>query len=172
MKNRLSLQILAFVSLSILLSLQCSCSRRVSLRLRVDTDSTRHEGLTAHLLDTDPINLVMTGADEQSPQGQEVYRAHPKLKQLAALLNARRQAAYSPGPDVFLFLDQSRPLWEPHVIETLQPDAEGGAGIDGLRPGNYWLMARSEEAFWVQPVAVTEGDNVVVLDRSNALYFK
>ena len=171
MRNHSSLRILALVALSILFSLQCSCSRRISLRLRVQTDSTRQAALTAHLLDIDPIELVLAGADDQSPQGREVYRAHPKLEQLAGLMNARRQAAYSLGPDVFLFLEQSRPLWEPHVVATLRTDAEGRAGIDGLSPGNYWLMGYSEESFWVRPVAVREGDNVVILDRSNALYF-
>nr|AIA14048.1 Unknown Function [uncultured bacterium] len=175
MRNPLFLQVFALVSLSILFSLQCSCSRGTSVILKVHTDSTREAGVTAHLLDIDPINLVATGADEQSPQGQEVYRAHPKLKQLAGLMNARRREAYSLGPDVFLFLHQSRPLWEPHVIGSLRTDAEGEARIDGLKPGNYWLMgygeARGSESFWVRPVAVKEGYNVVVLERSNALYF-
>lgn len=131
---------------------------------------------TFHLLDVDPINLVMTGGDEHTPWGEEVYNAHPNLRELASLLSARRQAAYSLGPDVFLFLEQSRPLWKAHVIRSVQTDMAGNARLVDLKPGSYWLMGYSEMheagAFWVQQVDIKDGANEVVLERSNALYFK
>jgi hypothetical protein len=132
--------------------------------------------VTLHLLDIDPIDLVVTGADDLTPAGEQVYRAHPRLKELAKLMNARRQAAYSLGPDVFLFLDQSRPMWEPRIIESAQTDAQGNALLDGLRPGRYRLIGYIEapggEAFWDRQVVIEDGDNEVVLERGNALYFK
>jgi hypothetical protein len=177
MKNYPPLQILALVILSSLFTLHCSYSRPTSLRVRVRLDSgsvysMSLERVAVHLLDVDPINLVLTGSEEHT----EVYRAHPRLKVLAGVMNARRQAAYSLGPDVFLFLDQSRPLWEPHVIKSMQTDAEGDARLDDLKPGSYWLMGYSEgqerEAFWIQQIMVKVGDNEIVLEPGNALYIK
>jgi hypothetical protein len=167
MRNYLYSRILALLILSALLNLQCSCSTRTSLRLRVrprsaPVSSTPPPRVTVHLLDIDPID-------------GEVYNADPKLKELAGLMNARRQEAYSLGPDVFLFLDQSRPIWEPHVIRSVETDGQGNARLDDLKPGRYWLMAYSQaqvrDAFWAQQLTVKEGDNEVVLEPGNALYF-
>ena len=181
MRNQSPHRLLALVIVSALFSLGCSSSRRSSLQLKSRSQSASGDSAplaqaTFHLLDVDPITLVMTGADEHTPWGGEVYRAHPNLRGLAGLMSARRQAAYSLGPDVFLFLEQSRPLWEAHVIRSVRTDMAGNARLDDLKPGSYWLMGYSETpeagAFWVQQVDIKEGTHDVVLERSNALYFK
>lgn len=178
MKYYPRLRILALLILSSLFTLHCSYSQQTTLRLRVRLDSNSGHSMSPeqrafHLLDTDPINLVLTASEEHTA---EVYRAHPRLKILAGVLNARRQSAYSLGPDVFLFLDQSKPLWEPHVIRSIETDAEGNARLDNLTAGSYWLMVYSEaperQAFWLQQVMVKDGDNEVVLRPDNALYIK
>lgn len=79
------------------------------------------------------------------------------------------------GPDVFLFLDQAKPVWEPHVSRSVETDGEGKAMLDNLKPGIYWLLARSQtqdrNTLWLRQVTIKEGDNEVRLDRDNALYF-
>lgn len=163
---------LALVMLSSLFALHCSYPRTASLQLRVRPVSK----VAVHLLDIDPINMVLTGGEEHTDLEAEVYRAHPRLKVLAGVLNARRQSAYSLGPDVFLFLDQSRPLWEPHAIRSIETNAEGDARLDNLKPGSYWLMVYSdvqeEEAFWLRQIMIKDGDNEVVLEPGDALYIR
>lgn len=178
MRSRSRPRIAGLVILSVLFNLNSSCSPRASLRLSVGSGARSAPSppprAIVHLLDIDPIELVSTGGDEQSPRAAEAYRAHPRLKELAGLMNARRQAAYSLGPDVFLFLDQSRPVWEPHVLRSAQTDAEGRAKLDDLAPGSYWLMCYCEEpgseAFWSRRVMIEDGANEVALERSEALY--
>jgi hypothetical protein len=170
--------ILALVITSILFDVACFNSRHPSLEIRLrqlsSGDATHHSAVTFHLLDVDPIHLVMNGELESTPQGGEVYKEHPKLKTLAGKLNARRFGGYSLSPDVFLFLDQSRPLWESHVLKSGQTDATGNAVLDDLPKGTYWLVAYSrasgEEAFWVQQIDIKEAATEVELLRSNALY--
>lgn len=171
--------IFALVITSLLFDVACFNSRRPSLQIRLrqlsSGDATHRSTVAFHLLDVDPIHLVMNGELESTPQGGEVYKEHPKLKTLAGKLNARRFGGYSLSPDAFLFLDQSRPLWESHVIKSGQTDATGNAVLDDLAKGTYWLVAYSrasgEEAFWVQQIDIQEGATEVELLRSNALYF-
>jgi hypothetical protein len=139
-------------------------------------DSSAHANATFYLLDDDPIYIVMNGGNEQTLQSADVYRKHPRLQVLAGKMNARRQGAYSLGPDVFLLVEQSRPLWEPHVIRSVQTDVLGHSRLDDLKPGSYWLMGyiqtEEQEAFWLQSITVKVGANEIVLERSNALYFR
>lgn len=180
MKDLTRHRILALLMISVIFNLECSPSRHPSLQIKSrhhfsSGDSAHYSSVTFHLLDVDPFHLVMSGGDVNTPQGSEVYREHPRLKTLAGKLNARRFGGYSLGPDVFLFIDQSRPLWEPHVIKSGQTDTSGKASLDALTPGSYWLLAYSQtrgaEAFWVQQVDIKDGTNQVELHRSNALYF-
>jgi hypothetical protein len=179
MRNLSCSLIIALVIVSLLFNLECSPSRRPTLQIksRITSSSGESAGLSPvnlHLLDVDPFHLVMSGGHESTPQGSEVYRVHPRLKILAGTLNARRFGGYSLSPDVFLFIDQSRPLWELHVIKSGQTDSKGNASLEDLTPGSYWLLAYSElrgaEAFWVQQVDIKNGTNEVELQRSNALY--
>lgn len=152
----------------------CSLNRSVvELSLRVPPGADTQA--TFHLLDADPFALAMqvgggAGADEN------VHRAHPKLRTLAGLLNARRREAYSLSRDVFLFLEQSKDLWRPHVIQSVNTDLQGRAAFRRLKPGAYWVMgyvrAPGAEAFWLQPVAVESGVNRLSFNRNNALYFQ
>jgi hypothetical protein len=99
-------------------------------------------------------------------------------------MNARRREAYSLSPDIFLLVEQARPLWESHVIEKIQGkmQAEGHARVsfEDLTPGTYWLMAYEKmrdgddgrEAFWNLQVKVGRGETRVSLDEKNALYFR
>ena len=91
-------------------------------------------------------------------------------------MDARRRNAYSLGAEVIPFMEDSRPLWEPHVIRSIRTDAQGRALFQGLKPGDYWLMGRTETkegaAFWNQRVSVGRGENRITLDQTNALYVK
>jgi hypothetical protein len=178
MRNQFSAHILALVVLSILFNIECSYSRRPSLRLKVlpdktSRDTTRIAPITFHLLDDDPLYIVM---NERASGTEQLYREYPKLRVLAGKLNARRFGGYPLGPDVFLLIDQSRPLWEPHIIKSTLTDSEGKSQLDDLKPGNYWLMAypqaEGKEVLWLQSVTIKEGVTEMVLERGNALYSK
>lgn len=165
MRNLSCPVILALVITSILPDVACFSSRRSSLQIKLrqqgSGDATHRAAVTFHLLDVDPIYLVLNGGLDSTPQGAEVYKEHPRLKTLAGKLNARRFGGYSLSSDVFLFLDQSRPLWESHVIKSGQTDASGNAVLNDLAKGTYWLVAYSrvsgEEAFWAQQVDIKDG---------------
>lgn len=165
------------LSLLLLATMLGACSSRLngtSIELSVSGLPVADASATCYLLDTDPFALAMradggTGADEK------VHRAHPKLRSLAGLMNARRREAYSVSRDVFLLMEQSKDLWEPHVVHSAQTDRQGRAVFKGITPGSYWVMgdvrAAGGEAFWLQQVAVTSGVNYLSFNRQNALYF-
>jgi hypothetical protein len=131
---------------------------------------------TFYLLDSDMIVLAMAKGDENNPARSKVYSEHPNLGMLAQVLDARRRSAYSLGAEVMSFVEQSRPLWETHVVRSARTDARGRAVFSGLKPGDYWLMGRTEAsgsaAFWNQSVSVSRGENRLTLDQTNALYVK
>lgn len=143
-----------------------------------ETEATRE--IFFYVLDEDLIKLAMDTGDAATPTPlrAQVFSAHPRLGSLAGLMNARRREAYSLSPDVFLLLEQSRPLWEPHVLARARGDERGRARFANLAPGIYWLMAETKtrdssgDAFWNLQVAVGRGDHHVKLDESNALYFR
>jgi hypothetical protein len=179
MRNISCQVILALGITSILFDVACLSSHRPSLQIKLGQLASRNtmhrSAVTFHLLDVDPIYLVMNGGLESTPQGGEVYKEHPRLKTLAGKLNARRFGGYSLSSDVFIFIDQSRPLWESHVIKSGQTDATGNAVLNDLAKGAYWLVAYSrvsgEEAFWVQQIDIKDGATEIELLRSNALLF-
>ncbi len=131
---------------------------------------------TFYLLDVDLILLAMEKGDESSPLREKVYQEHPNLGMVAMVMDARRRSAYSLGAEVLPFIEQSRPLWERHVITSLKTDAGGHAVFKNLRPGDYWLMGRMETgagaAFWNQRVSLERGENKIMLDQDNALYVR
>lgn len=131
---------------------------------------------TLYLLDADPIRVAMTEADEGDAAQAKTHREHPRLRMLAGLMNGRRFAAYPLGTDIAVVLEQSKPLWETHVVRTARTDERGRALFGGLAPGHYWLTCLSERdgklAFWNPRVTVARGaSETVVLDLSNALTF-
>jgi hypothetical protein len=127
---------------------------------------------TFYLLDTDMMTLAAAG-DKNGDLREKVFRENPQLENLAGIMNARRRAAYSLGPDVVPFIEQSRPLWEPHVIQSVEADSTGGARFQDLKPGDYWLMGRRDWSdgvdFWNMRVTVKRGENRLMLDKTNAL---
>jgi hypothetical protein len=131
---------------------------------------------TFYLLDADLITLAMAKGNESSPAREQVYKEHPNLGMVAQVMDARRRNAYSLGAEVMTFIEHSRPLWEPHVVQSAQTDEQGHAAFKSLKPGDYWLMGRTQAAggaaFWNQRVSVSRGDNKVTLDQTNALYIK
>jgi hypothetical protein len=132
---------------------------------------------TFYLLDADMIRLAMVEGNESSPLRERVYREHPTLEMVARVMDARRRSAYSLGAEVITFMENSRPLWETHVVRSVQTDARGRALFESLKPGDYWLMGRAQTvedgaAFWNQPVAIGRGENSLQLDQTNALYLK
>lgn len=129
---------------------------------------------TLYLLSQDMMRLALVREGEMSPLEQKVFRENPDLRTLAGLMNGRRREAYSLGPDVTPFMEKSRPLWQPHVVQTSQTDTQGRATFDNLKPGDYWLMARTETpnggvAFWNLTVSIGRGENGVRLDPGNSL---
>jgi hypothetical protein len=131
---------------------------------------------TFYLLDADIIRLAMIEGNERSPLHDKVYREHPNLGMVAMVMDARRRSAYSLGAEVMPFMENSRPLWEPHVIQSAQTDKHGHAFFKSLKPGDYWLLGRMETedgaAFWDQRISVSRGSNPITLDQNNALYVK
>jgi hypothetical protein len=180
MRNLFRPLTLTLAIVSVILNIECSSSRGTSLQIKSRPHVSSGDStdlslvITYHLLDVDPFHLVMSGEDENTPRGSEVYDAHPRLKILAGKLNARRFGGYSLSPEVFVFIEQARPLWELHVLRSGQTDSRGAASLDNLTPGSYWLLAYSQvrggEAFWLQQVDIKDGTNEVELKRTNALY--
>lgn len=130
---------------------------------------------TLYLLDRDMMRLALVQEGEANPLQQRVFRENPTLRNLAGLMNARRREAYPLGPDVAPFMEQSRPLWQPHIIQTTETDAVGRARFLNLEPGDYWLMCRTGTAadggvvFWNLFVTIKRGENSTKLDPLNSL---
>jgi hypothetical protein len=127
-----------------------------------------------YLLDQDMIRLALVNGGQPSLLQEKVFSENPKLRGLAGLMNARRREAYSLGPEVLDFMEQSRPLWQPHVIQSVETDAEGRATFYNLKPGDYWLMGRTGTpaggvAFWNLFVSIKRGETSVTLDPLNSL---
>jgi hypothetical protein len=136
-------------------------------------ERTPAQGATLYLLNEDMMKLALVKEGQPNPLQEKIFRENPRLRSLAGLMNARRREAYSLGPEVADFVEQSRPLWEPHVIQAGRTDDEGRATFKGLRPGDYWLMGRADTrggvAFWNLFVQVGRGQTSITLERANAL---
>jgi hypothetical protein len=127
-----------------------------------------------YLLDDDMMRLALVKGGEPSPLQEKVFRENPRLRNLAGVMNARRREAYSLGPEVSNFVEQSRPLWQPHVLKSAETDANGRAAFYNLLPGDYWLMGTAETpgggvAFWNLFVTVGRGETSVRLEPANSL---
>ncbi|HEX8475766.1 MAG TPA: hypothetical protein VF666_17205 [Pyrinomonadaceae bacterium] len=151
----------------------------VDATVNANSHSPEQSEIFFYVLDEDLIKLAMGRGEAASPTRERVLREHPLLPQLAGLMNARRREAYSLSPDVFLLLEQSRPLWESHIVEMMQTRAqEGKVSFEDFAPGTYWLMAYATtrhgggQAFWNLQVKVVRGETRVSLDERNALYFR
>lgn len=131
---------------------------------------------TFYLLDVDMISLAMIEGGESSPVREKLYREHPNLGMVARVLDARRRSAYSLGAEALSFMENSRPLWESHVVQSAQTDVQGRAVFKSLKPGDYWLMGRTQgasgAAFWNQPISLSRGENQITLDQTSALFMK
>ena len=128
-----------------------------------------------YLLDVDMISLVMNEGDERSALREKLDREHPNLKMVARVMDARRRSAYSLGAEAIAFMENSRPLWESHVVRSARTDAQGRAVFESLAPGDYWLMGRMQgggAAFWNQRIFVNRGENRITLDQNNTLYLE
>jgi hypothetical protein len=139
-----------------------------------ETQLAAHESF--YLLDVDMILLAMNEGNERSPLREQLEREHPNLKMVARVMDARRRSAYSLGAEAIAFMENSRPLWESHVVRSARTDAQGRAVFESLKPGDYWLMGRTQAgggaAFWNQRIFVNRGENRIVLDQNNALYLE
>lgn len=64
----------------------------------------------------------------------------------------------------------------PHFLREVQTDFQGKVVIKDIRPGDYWIMGvtdtREDYAFWNYKITVKPGENKLLLDQNNALYFK
>ena len=130
-------------------------------------------GEALYLLDADPIRLVLAKEGGGDPLREKLYREHPNLWMLAGVLDARRRHGSPLGAEVLTFMEQSRPLWETHIVQAVQTDSHGRAVFERLKPGAYWLMGRTATrvgvAFWNLHVSVKRGENKITLDQNNAL---
>jgi hypothetical protein len=131
-------------------------------------------GATLYLLNQDMMRLALKEEGERSPPEEKAFRENPELRRLAGLMNARRREAYSLGPEISAFVEKSKPLWQPHVIQTAQTDGQGRAHFYNLKPGDYWLMCLTGTgddgvAFWNLSVTLKNGENTLRLDPLNAL---
>lgn len=148
----------------------------VEARVVVDDEARPVSSATLYLLDADPIRLAMNEPDARDEVQSKTHREHPRLRVLAGLMNGRRFSAYPLGPDIALMLEQSRPLWETHVVREARTDERGRARFERLAPGHYWLTCLAERdgklAFWAPRVTVERGPGQeVLLDLSNALTY-
>jgi hypothetical protein len=147
----------------------------ISARVYYQGDADSHaSAATFYLLDEDMMKLALVKEGEMSPLQEKVFRENPKLRGLAGLMNARRREAYSLGPEVAQFMEQSRPLWQAHVVQTRETNAAGRATFTDLAPGDYWLMGRVSlrdggVAFWNLSVQIKRGETSVTLEPANAL---
>lgn len=120
------------------------------------------------------MKLSLAKEGEMNALQEKAYRENPKLRNLAGVMSARRREAYSLGPEVAAFMEQSRPLWQPHVMQTKVTDEEGRATFTELKAGNYWLMSRAETedggvAFWNLSIKVEGSDSSITLEPQNSL---
>ncbi|HYO91876.1 MAG TPA: hypothetical protein VEQ40_09575, partial [Pyrinomonadaceae bacterium] len=139
-----------------------------------DNERAPAQRATLYLLDEDMMKLALVKEGEPNPLQEKVFRENPGLRSLAGLMNARRREAYSLGPEVASFMEQSRPLWQSHVIQAVATNTEGRVTFTDLKPGDYWLMGRVEMrgggvAFWNLFVQVKRGETSVALEPANAL---
>jgi hypothetical protein len=128
-----------------------------------------------YLLNQDIFRLALPQGGELTASQERVFREKPELRNLAEVMNARRREAYSLGTEVRRFVEDSRPLWQPRIVQTAQADESGRARFSELEPGDYWLMMLVETdsaggvAFWHLPVSLARGENIVKLDPRNSL---
>ena len=174
MRRRLALAAGAAAAAAALAAASCSSFRQAaSVRVEARTERGPSAGATLYLLDEDLIRLAMAEPDAGDDAQSAVHREHPRLRLLAGLMNGRRFSAYPLGPDVRLLLEQSRPIWEPHVLRAARADERGRAAFEHLAPGDYWLMCVDERdgrvAFWNVKLSLARGANVITLDAKNAL---
>lgn len=182
-RKRVSLLLSAAFALLILIALAWVGARRlthgvllVSARIS-DADGRRAPAgsATLYLLDEDMMKLSLVKEGETSPLQEKVFRENPRLRNLAGIMNARRREAYGLGPEVVTFMEQSRPLWQPHVLQSRETDTEGRATFTDLEPGGYWLMGRASlrggggVAFWNLFVPIERGETSLTLEPANAL---
>jgi hypothetical protein len=150
-------------------------SLTVSARLvYTDGQAQAVAGEAFYLLDADPLRLLIDGdRTEGRALASQVSREHPRLEALARVLDARRRYAYPLGAEVGSFVEDARPVWERHVVQSAGTDREGRARFQNLRPGDYWLMGRAPTrgglAFWNLPVRVERGSNQLSLEPDNSL---
>lgn len=127
-----------------------------------------------YLLDEDMMRLALVKEGEPTALQEQVFRENPKLRSLAGLMFARRREAYSLGPEVSDFMEQSRRLWQSHVKAMTETDAMGRAIFRDLVPGDYWLMGRAATpqggvAFWNLFISIRGGETSINLSPANSL---
>jgi hypothetical protein len=63
-----------------------------------------------------------------------------------------------------------------HFIQSATTDFQGRATFENLKVGDYWIIGftetRGDFAFWNHKITIRPGDNKVLLDQNNALYFR
>lgn len=63
-----------------------------------------------------------------------------------------------------------------HFLQEVITDFQGKVVIKDLRPGDYWIMGvtdtRKDYAFWNHKITIKPGENRLLLDQYNTLYFK
>jgi len=80
------------------------------------------------------------------------------------------------GIEMIIVMIQQGKDTAPHFLREVMTDFQGKVVINDIAPGDYWILGVTETkedyAFWNYKVSVVAGDNRLLLDQNNALYFK
>jgi hypothetical protein len=128
---------------------------------------------TFYLLDSSWDQIVKSEFKAEDTSDKARLMAGASLMALLAVANSKVDLQKEPTIKAFL---ESKPFWEPHIIQTTQTDFKGQATFENLKPGDYWVTGitetRSSVAIWNYKVSVKLGENKAMLDQNNALYSK
>ncbi|KOR31094.1 hypothetical protein TI04_02680 [Achromatium sp. WMS2] len=71
--------------------------------------------------------------------------------------------------------EKSKIIWSEYMVKATVTNRSGQAWIRQLTPGIYWLIGwtatETELGFWQQRVELVPGENRIILNPRNALYF-
>jgi hypothetical protein len=71
---------------------------------------------------------------------------------------------------------KSKWLWDAHIVQMVITDANGKAEFKPIQAKNYWVIGWTETnagfGFWNYKILLQKGNNHLVLNQKNAVYYK